>query len=104
MGYRWRCLTCKEKDITKVYEGETGRSARIRGIEHERVFEKKKEKSVLFKHKLTDHKDENVKFKMEITKKFKDSLTRKANEAVQIFSRPGTESINSKSEFNHKQT
>ena len=30
VGYRWRCLTCKEKDITKVYEGETGRSARIR--------------------------------------------------------------------------
>ena len=66
-----------------------------------RDFEKKKEKSVLFKHKLTDHKDENVKFKMEITKKFKDSLTRKANEAVRIFSRPATESLNSKSEFNH---
>ena len=101
MGYRWRCLTCKEKDIVKVYEGETGRSARIRGTEHVKDFEKKKEKSVLFKHKLTDHKDETVKFKMEITKKFKDSLTRQANEAVRIFGRPSTESLNSKSEFNH---
>ena len=94
-------LTCKEKDILKVYEGETGRSARIRGTEHVRDFEKKKEKSVLYKHKLTDHKDETVKFKMEITGKFKDSLTRQANEAVRIFSRPSEESLNSKSEFNH---
>ena len=101
VGYRWRCLTCKEKDITKVYEGETGRSARIRGTEHVRDFEKEKEKSVLFKHKLTDHKDETVKFKMEITRKFKDSLTRQANEAVRIFTRPSSESLNSKSEFNH---
>ena len=74
-----------------MYEGETGSSARIRGTEHVRDFEKKEEKGDLFKHKLTDHKDENVKFKIEITKKFKDSLTRQANEAVRIFSRPGTE-------------
>ena len=37
---------------------------------------------------------------MEITHEFKDSLTRQANEAVRIYSRPGTESLNSKSEFN----
>ena len=101
VGYRWSCVTCKEKDIVKVYEGETGRSARIRGTEHVKDFEKKKEKSVLFKHKLTDHRDETVKFKMEITRKFQDSLTRQANEAVRIFNRPSGESLNSKSEFNH---
>ena len=60
-----------------------------------------KEKSVLYKHKMTDHKDEEVKFRMEITKKFKDALTRQADEAVRIFSRPPAESMNSKSEFNH---
>ena len=38
---------------------------------------------------------------MEITKKFKDALTRQANEAVRIYSRPGHEILNSKSEFNH---
>ena len=37
---------------------------------------------------------------MEITSKFKDALTRQANEAVRIFSRPGKELLNSKSEFN----
>ena len=44
-------------------------------------LEKNREKSVLLKHKLTDHPHENVKYKMEITKKFRDSLTRQANEA-----------------------
>jgi hypothetical protein len=101
VGYRWRCVTCKERDITKVYEGETGRSARIRGAEHLKDLEKMREKSVLFKHKMSDHQDENVKFQMEITQKFKDAMTRQANEAVRIFSRPSHEILNSKSEFNH---
>jgi hypothetical protein len=101
VGYRWLCVTCKERNIMKVYEGETGRSARTRGAEHLREFEKKKEKSVLLKHKMTDHKNEGVKFKMEITKKFKDALSRQANEAVRIFTRPDRELLNSKSEFNH---
>jgi hypothetical protein len=85
----------------KVYEGETGRSARIRGAEHVKDLEGKKQKSVLFKHKITDHKNENVKFQMKITNKFKDALTRQANEAVRIYSVPDPNSLNSKSEFNH---
>ena len=48
VGYRWLCVTCKERNITKVYEGETGRSARIRGAEHLKDLEKEKERSVLF--------------------------------------------------------
>ena len=55
IGYRWICLTCKNKDILKVYEGETGRSARIRGAEHVKDIEGQRQKSVLFKHKMTDH-------------------------------------------------
>ena len=101
VGYRWLCLTCKERDIIKVYEGETGRSARLRGAEHLKDLEKKRDKSVLLKHKISDHPHENVKFKMEITKKFTDALTRQANEAVRIFSRPSHQTLNSKSEFNH---
>ena len=101
VGYRWLCLTCKDRNITKVYEGETGRSARIRGAEHVRDLEGKKEKSALFKHKMNDHQNENVKFQMKITNKFKDALTRQANEAVRIYSVPGPNSLNSKAEFNH---
>ena len=101
VGYRWRCITCRERNIVKVYEGETGRSARVRGAEHLKELEKEKEKSVLFKHKLKEHKNENVTFQMEITKKFHDALSRQANEAVRIFNRPDHELLNSKSEFNH---
>ena len=87
VGYRWICITCEERNITKVYEGETGRSARIRGAEHVKEFQKKKEKSVLYKHKLSSHNHEKVNFKMEITKKFTDPLTRQANDAVRISTR-----------------
>ena len=87
--------------MTKAYEGKTGRSARTRGSEHLKELEKKKVNSVLYKHKLTDHKNEAVQFRREITKKFHDPLTRQANEAVRIARRPDNELLNSKSEFNH---
>ena len=101
IGYRWRCWTCHERDITKIYEGEKGRSARVRGLEHVKDFEKKKKNSALYKHAKCEHKNENVQFKMEITKKFKDALSRQANEAVRIFNRSSSELLNSKAEFNH---
>ena len=47
------------------------------------------------------HNGEEAKFRMEITQKFKDALTRQANEAVRIYSRPSHELLNSKAEFNH---
>ena len=50
---------------------------------------------------MSQHEEEDVKFQMEVTQKFKDALTRQANEAVRIFSRPDHELLNSKSEFNH---
>ena len=66
-----------------------------------KTFRKRERESALYKHKVSDHTNEDVKFKMEITKKFKDALTRQANEAVRIYSRPSHETLNSKSEFNH---
>ena len=101
VGYRWICLTCKERNVIKAYEGETGRSARTRGLEHLDDFEKKKLNSVLYKHQVSDHKNESVKFRMEISSKFKDALTRQANEAVRISNRPDHQLLNSKAEFNH---
>jgi hypothetical protein len=101
VGYRWSCVNCLENNSVKVYEGESGRSARIRGNEHVRDLENRKEKSALYKHVKNVHPNENVKFRMDITSKFKDALTRQANEAVRIYSRPAHELLNSKSEFNH---
>ena len=64
-------------------------------------FRSGREDSPLFKHKQRDHRDENMKFKMEITNKLRDPLTRQANEAVRISSRKKNEVMNSKNEFNH---
>ena len=66
-------------------------------------LENERPKSVLLKHKLKEHQDEEMKIKMKITGKFKDPLTRQANEAVRINQRNKNigELLNSKSEFNH---
>ena len=60
-----------------------------------------RKKNALYKHAKFEHRNENVQFKMEITKKFKDALSRQANEAVRIFNRSSSELLNSKAEFNH---
>ena len=77
----------------KIYEGETSRSARLRGKEHLKDLEKKREKSVLYKHKVLEHFNEEVKFEMEITGVYRDALTRQANEAVRISNRQTSENV-----------
>ena len=101
IGYRWMCNTCTNNNKVKVYEGETSRSARLRGIEHIRAFEGKRADSFLYKHKMSEHKEEEMDVRMEITGVFKDALSRQADEAVRIKSRKSWELFNSKSEFNH---
>ena len=103
VGYRLDCDTCLDKGQVRVYEGESSRSARIRGAEHLADFENRRANSVLWKHKLKEHGEEEMKVKMKITQKFRDPLTRQANEAVRIAHRSKTqgELLNSKSEFNH---
>ena len=41
-GYRLECKTCSERGKNAVYEGETSRSARTRGLEHVRELNNKK--------------------------------------------------------------
>ena len=101
VGYQLLCNTCSDRGNPKVYEGETARSARIRGVEHLRGFKGEKSDNVLYKHKQNDHKNEDMDFSMKITKRFRDPLSRQANEAVRISNRPKEELLNSKNEFNH---
>ena len=101
VGYGLICHTCSERKIEKVYEGESGRSARLRGSEHLRGFQKNDPKNVIFKHKQSDHPYEATDIKMVITGKFRDALTRQCNEAVRIQRRPNKSLLNSKSEMNH---
>jgi hypothetical protein len=106
VGYRLECDTCIARGKIRVYEGESSRSARIRGAEHLADFKSERSNSVLLKHKLKEHQEEEMNIKMKITKKFKDPLTRQANEAVRISMRNNQkgELLNSKSEFNHPPT
>ena len=102
VGYRWTCENCKSKDINRVYEGETSRSARLRGKEHLQGLKNKRESNMLYKHKILEHpEEENIQFKMEITGLFEDALTRQANEAVRIKNCKKSEILNSKSQFSH---
>ena len=101
VGYKLVCENCEKQGVQKIYEGETSRSARTRAAEHRRDFTNGKDDSAMFKHKKNDHNNENITFRMEIMKKFRDPLTRQSNEAVRISQRRKDEILNSKSEFNH---
>ena len=56
-------------------------------MEHGKAYENKQPDSVLHKHKMLEHLNEEVEYGLEITGKFKDALSRQANEAVRISSR-----------------
>ena len=49
-------------------------------MEHIAALNNQKSKTVLYKHKTLAHIDEEVEFGLEITRLFKDALTRQANE------------------------
>jgi hypothetical protein len=101
VGYGLLCNTCEDRNIEMVYEGETARSARLRGSEHLRGYKYNDPKNVIFKHKQSDHKYEKMEMKMIVTSSFKDALTRQCNEAVRIHRRENKSLLNSKSEMNH---
>ena len=101
VGYRLGCDTCAGRGKNRIYEGETGRAARVRGKEHWAGFKNKNPKNVLYKHKEMEHPDEDIEVSMKITRTFKDALSRQANEAIRIENRKPDELLNSKSEMNH---
>ena len=102
VGYRWTCENCRNKNLKRVYEGESSRSARIRAKEHLRGLKNENPQNMLYKHKVLEHpEEENVNFKMEITGIFRDALTRQADEAVRIKNCKNSELLNSKSQFNN---
>ena len=53
---------------------------------------------------MLEHINEDVEYGLEITGIYRDALTRQANESVRIYNRKESESLNSKSEFNHPPT
>ena len=74
VGYGLVCNTCKEKNKEMVYEGETSRSASLRGSEHLRGYTNMDAQNVISKHKMKEHKFESMKMKMVIKGTFQDAL------------------------------
>ena len=70
-------------------------------MEHISAMRRKQTDSVIYKHQVLEHPNEEVDYRMEMTGVFKDALTRQANEAVRISSRQKSELLNRKSELNH---
>ena len=64
-------------------------------------YKNKKQDSVLYKHKVLEHEEEEVEFEMEITGVFQNALSRQSDESVRIQSRKSSELMNIKSQFNH---
>ena len=97
--YKITCNTCLQAGRVTTYEGETGRNAFVRGLEHQQDLRRKSEKSPLWKHCVLEHSSQEADFLMEVIKHHPSSLGRQVHEAVRI-SRTAAEIIlNSKSEF-----
>ena len=101
VGYRIVCMNCKEKGKLSTYEGETGRPAKVRFIEHIKKLNKKSELSPLHKHQTNNHPNDPNRWHFSITSTFKDPLTRQVDEAVRISKLQPSSILNSKSEINH---
>ena len=106
VGYEISCKACQSSNVKATYQGETGRLAAVRGIEHIKSLNKNDMENPLVKHKLKEHPNQkNIKFEFRILATYHDPLTRQANEGVRIKNAAKTGLIlNSKSEFNHPPT
>ena len=105
VGYSVTCVNCEKLGRKSSYEGETGRPARVRFAEHISELERKVENNPLQKHTNLEHPTTQGLFRFKILKKFRDPLTRQANEGVRIQDVGQSQNIlNSKSEFNHPPT
>ena len=96
VGYRFICNVCNA-----TYEGETARVLRDRTLEHVKDVEKNKKESPLVKHFKIHHENNHPTFKIQVTGKFFDALSRQADESVRIKEASKTDGqMNSRSEFN----
>ena len=96
IGYRFKCTLRKA-----TYEGETARVSRDRIVEHVKDIEKSKKESPLVKHFENYHQNEDPKFKIDVTGKFYDALSRQVDESIRIKVASKTDGkMNSKAEFN----
>jgi hypothetical protein len=95
--YDIRCNTCNN-----VYVGETSRSAYVRGGEHVKIYERKKEQSTLWKHCKEKRDGEVQTFQMNVTGRYgNDAMLRQISESVKMNKIKKGELMNSKTEWNY---
>ena len=101
IGYEISCQLCKRRGIERSYQGESSRSAYLRGQEQFKDLQSKKETSALFKHVQKEHEQEEdeVEFKMKVTGRFKNAMNRQLDEGIRIQSKPPETLLNSKTEY-----
>ena len=99
IGYSILCKLCKVRGKDISYEGESARSAHLRGNEHLNDFKNKSKTSVMYKHVMNTHANEqsDVKFEMKVVGKFTNCLSRQIKESIRIRSKPASLLLNSKS-------
>ena len=101
IGYSISCKLCKERGKEVSYEGESARSAHLHGNEHLSAFRNKTKTSVMYKHVMNKHdqEEDDVKFEMKVVGKFVNCLSRQVDESIRIRSKPSELLLNSKSEY-----
>ena len=97
--YEITCETCLLAGRSTTYEGETGRNAFTRGLEHQQGLRQKSEQSALWKHCVLEHSSQEAEFSMKIIQSHTSSLCRQVHEAVRISRTQAEVILNSKSEF-----
>ena len=97
--YKSTCQTCLLDGRKTTYEGETGRNAFTRGLEHQSGLQSKSENSALWKHCVLEHASQEADFSMEIVQCHSTCLSRQVHEAVRILRTDAEIILNSKSEF-----
>ena len=90
VGYTITCLFCKSNNHQARFEVETGRPAVTRGIEHVKHLISSKPDNPMVKHVALQHPAEakQVRFEFGLTRKFRDPLTRQADEGLRICKTP----------------
>ena len=97
--YTITCETCKLAGKKTSYEGETGRNAFTRGVEHQQGLHQKSEQSALWKHCVLEHSNQEAEFSMVVNQCHSSCLSRQVHEAVRITRTDAEIILNPKSKF-----
>ena len=101
--YRGQCITCKGREKTSVYIGESSRSGYVRGKQHLKAIREpnKHVNNAFSKHIKEIHEEEAnlVQFKVDIIRSYDKPLESQVREGVEIFNNKSDIIMNSKLDY-----